>query len=51
MKLLVEAGADPDRRNRDGKAARDLARERPEQAGCAQVAEWLMGNAPQPRRP
>ena len=49
--LLVEAGADPGRRNRDGKAALDLARERPDRAGCAQVAEWLMGSAPQPRRP
>jgi ankyrin repeat protein len=51
VKLLVEAGADPGRRNEEGKTALDLARERPEQAGCAQVAEWLMGNAPQPRRP
>jgi ankyrin repeat protein len=51
VKLLVEAGADPGRRNEEGKTALDLARERPEQAGCAQVAEWLTGSAPQPRRP
>lgn len=51
VKLLEEAGADPGRRNEDGKTARDLARERPDQAGCVQVAEWLMGSAPEPRRP
>lgn len=51
VKLLVDAGADPGRRNEDGKTARDLARERPDQAGCVQVAEWLMGSAPEPRRP
>ena len=50
MKLLVDAGADPGRRNGDGKTALDLARERPDQAGCVQVAEWLMGSAPEPRR-
>ena len=50
VKLLVEAGADPGRRNEDGKTALDLARERPDQAGCVQVAEWLMGSAPEPRR-
>ena len=48
--LLVEAGADPGRRNEDGKTALDLARERPDQAGCGQVAEWLVGSAPEPRR-
>lgn len=50
VKLLVEAGADPGRRNGEGKTAQDLARERPDQAGCVQVAEWLMGSAPEPRR-
>ena len=48
---LLEAGADPGRRNADGKTARDLARERPDHAGCAAVAEWLEGSAPEPRRP
>ena len=38
VKLLVEAGADPGWRNEDGKTALDLARERPDQAGCVQVA-------------
>jgi ankyrin repeat protein len=51
VKLLVDAGADPGRRNGDGKTALDLARERSDQAGCAQAAEWLMGSAPEPRRP
>lgn len=51
VKLLVDAGADPGGRNEDGQTARDLARERPDQAGCAQVAEWLEGSAPEPRRP
>ncbi len=50
VKLLVEAGADPGKRSGDGKTARDLARERPDQTGCVQVAEWLMGSAPEPRR-
>jgi ankyrin repeat protein len=50
VKLLVEAGADPGRLNGDGKTARDLARERADQAGCVQVAAWLMGSAPEPRR-
>ena len=51
VQALVEAGADPGRRNGDGKTALDLARERSDQAGCAQVAGWLMGSAPEPRRP
>ncbi|MGH7375169.1 MAG: ankyrin repeat domain-containing protein [Candidatus Rokuibacteriota bacterium] len=51
VKLLLEAGADPERRNAEGKRALDLARERPEHAGCAKVAEWLMGSALEPRRP
>ena len=50
VKLLVEAGSDPGKRNGDGKTTRDLARERPDQAGCVQVAEWLMESAPEPRR-
>jgi hypothetical protein len=50
VKLLVEAGADPWRRSGEGRTALDLARERPEHVGCAQVAEWLIGSAPEPRR-
>jgi hypothetical protein len=50
VKVLVEAGADPGRRNAEGKTAQDLARERPDQPGCVQVAEWLMESAPEPRR-
>jgi ankyrin repeat protein len=50
VKLLVEAGADPGRRNGAGKTALDLARERTKQAGCGQVTEWLVGSAPEPRR-
>ena len=51
VQALVEAGADPERRNAEGKTALDLARARPEQAGCAAVAEWLAGSALEPRRP
>jgi ankyrin repeat protein len=51
VQALVEAGADPGRRNGEGKTALDLARARPEQAGCAAVAEWLAGSALEPRRP
>ena len=51
VKLLVDAGADRARRNGDGKTALDLARERPDHAGCGAVAEWLAGSALEPRRP
>jgi len=51
VKVLLEAGADPERRNAEGRTALDLARERPDHAGCAKVTEWLMGSAPEPRRP
>ncbi len=51
VQALLDAGADPGRRNPDGKTARDVARERPDHAGCASVAEWLEGSAPEPRRP
>jgi ankyrin repeat protein len=50
VQALVAAGADPARRNADGWTALDLARARPEQAGCVAVAEWLVGSAPEPRR-
>ena len=50
VKVLLEAGADPARRNPEGKTALDLARERPDQAGCVKVAEWLVGSAPETRR-
>jgi ankyrin repeat protein len=50
VKLLLEAGADPERRNAEGRTALDLARERPDHAGCVTVAEWLMGSALEPRR-
>jgi ankyrin repeat protein len=51
VKLLREAGANPGRRNAEGKTALDLARERPDHAGCVKVAEWLVGSSPEPRRP
>ena len=51
VKVLLDAGADPGRRNEEGKTALDLAREQPDHAGCAAVAEWLAGSAPEPRRP
>ena len=51
VKLLLEAGADPGRRNADGKTALDLARGRPDQPWCVKVAEWLEGSALEPRRP
>ena len=51
VKLLVAAGADPARRSAEGKTALDLARERPDHAGCGAVAAWLAGSALEPRRP
>jgi hypothetical protein len=51
VKVLLGAGADPGRRNEEGKTALDLAREQPDHAGCAAVAEWLVGSALEPRRP
>jgi ankyrin repeat protein len=51
VKMLLGAGADPGRRNEEGKTALDLAREQPDHAGCAAVAEWLVGSALEPRRP
>lgn len=51
VKLLLEAGADPARRNAEGRTALDLARARPDHAGCAKVAEWLVGSSPETRRP
>jgi ankyrin repeat protein len=51
VKLLLDAGADPGRRNAEGKTALDLARERPDHAGCGAVTEWLAGSALEPRRP
>jgi len=50
VKALMEAGADPARRNAERQTALDLARARPEHAGCVAVAEWLAGSAPEPRR-
>ncbi len=50
VQALVAAGADPGRRNADGRTALDLARARPEQAGCVAVAEWLVSSALEPRR-
>jgi len=50
VKALLEAGADPGRRNAEGKTALDLAQERPDQPWCVKVAEWLAGSAPEPRR-
>jgi hypothetical protein len=51
VKLLLDAGADAGRRNADGKTALDLARERPDHAGCGAVVAWLAGSALEPRRP
>ena len=51
VKALLDAGADPGRRNAEGKTALALARERPDQPSCVAVAEWLAGNALEPRRP
>ncbi|HKW96031.1 MAG TPA: ankyrin repeat domain-containing protein, partial [Methylomirabilota bacterium] len=50
LKVLVDTGADPAKRNAEGKTALDLARERPDRAGCVAVAEWLKGSALEPRR-
>lgn len=50
VKALLEAGADPARRNAEGKTALDLARERPDQPRCVAVVEWLVGSALEPRR-
>jgi ankyrin repeat protein len=50
VKALLESGADPGRRNAEGKTALDLARARPDQPWCVKVAEWLSGSAPEPRR-
>ncbi len=50
VQALVEAGADPGRRNADGRTALDLARERPDHAGCGAVAAWLAESALEPRR-
>ena len=41
VKLLMDAGADARRQTAEGKTPLDLARERPDHAGCVQVAEWL----------
>jgi len=41
VKLLIEVDANVTLRSADGKTALDLARERPDQAGCVKVAEWL----------
>ena len=51
VQALVEGGAPPGRSNAEGRTAADLARARPEQPGCGQVAEWLERSAPEPRRP
>ena len=50
VKALLEAGADPGRRNAEGDTALELARARPDQPGCVTVVEWLAGSAPEPRR-
>jgi hypothetical protein len=47
---LLEAGADPARRNAEGRTALDLARARPDQAGCVKVVEWLTSSAPESSR-
>jgi ankyrin repeat protein len=46
VKLLIEAGADVNLRDAEGKTALDLAGERPDQAGCVKVVEWLKDRSP-----
>ncbi|HWN90691.1 MAG TPA: ankyrin repeat domain-containing protein, partial [Verrucomicrobiae bacterium] len=46
VKLLIEAGADVNLRSAEGKTALDLAGERPDQAGCVKVVEWLRDRGP-----
>jgi len=41
VKALLEAGANANLRNGEGKTALDLARARPDHAGCVKVVEWL----------
>ncbi|HMB35322.1 MAG TPA: ankyrin repeat domain-containing protein, partial [Methylomirabilota bacterium] len=41
VKALVEAGANVALRDGEGKTALDLARARPDHAGCIKVVEWL----------
>src|ERR1700730_12387035 len=49
VKALLKAGAEPARRNAEGKTALDLARERPDQPWCVKVVEWLTSSTPEPR--
>jgi len=49
VKLLIEAGANVNLRDAEGKTALDLAGERPDQAGSAKVAEWLKDRDPRGR--
>ncbi len=41
VKALLEAGANANLRNGEGKTALDLARARPDHAGCVKMVEWL----------
>jgi hypothetical protein len=45
VKLLLDAGADVRLRTPDGQTPLDLARQRPDRAGCAAVAAWLSRSA------
>jgi ankyrin repeat protein len=49
VKLLIEAGADVNLRDAEGKTALDLAGERPDQAGCIKVVAWLRDRGPRGR--
>ena len=49
VKLLIEAGANVNLRDAEGKTALDLAGERPDQAGSVKVAEWLKDRDPRGR--
>jgi len=49
VKLLIEAGANVNLRDAEGKTALDLAGERPDQAGPVKVAEWLKDRDPRGR--
>jgi hypothetical protein len=49
VKLLVEMGAKASWRNSEGKTPLDLARERPDRAGCVKMADWLTAHLGAPR--
>ena len=50
VKALLEGGADASLRDREGQTALDLARARPDHAGCVKVVEWLTSREGEPGR-